>query len=213
MTDNHTKAHRALITLRNERGITGLDLFLPASTLAASAVFSQDNIKSIIICRCRNCLEHRGLAREIRGAFQFDEIAEYVRQKLLSLFALLVFIEKPLFIIPFWQAGKNDQGVLESLGEAPGICSRIEAFKHISDKNPDTIKVLEEQIEGNWTSFLRPVIGDLHYCRISSRHKLPIEDQDFLGSGISGKVYAFKICTGYDGIDVGDGLHSWNQAC
>ena len=183
------------------------DTFLPKSSIC----YDRSYVDNIITCPCGRCKVHRNLltpeGQQI-GQINPTQYSEQIRSRHQSLFALLVWIKKPAFILPFAEFGVNDSGILAHLGDR-ALDEEFYVFRVIraniaANENAGRGILVEliNQIEDSWTDFLRPCIGARTFEKISPRFKLPFYDQRRIGRGASSSVFAFKIHDGYNAIQV-----------
>ena len=183
------------------------DRFYPKHSIR----YSVEQINSIITCQCDQCKLHRRIlvpaGRQI-GQVPPTQWSEQIRDQHRSLFALLIWIKKPALILPFVEYGVDDSRILDRLGDS-ALDEDYHVFQviraNIAANALATRGVLVElvdQIESNWTDFLRPRIGERPLMKISSRFKLPFYHQHLIGEGVSGKVIAFRIYDGYNAMQV-----------
>jgi len=193
------RVHANVLNWRSKAPTTGK--FLPKALIN----FSNADIDAVLTCSCDRCDIHRRLlATEGRGQINPIQYSEQIRQTSLSLFVLLVWIKKAAFIVAFVSHGIDDERAMTHLGLQRCVWAEFPAFQVMARRSGAANVLLEltEEIEDNWTEFLRPRIGGAHFQNINQRFKLPFYNQRRIGSGASGIVYAFKIYPGYNAIKV-----------
>lgn len=181
--------------------------FLPSTEI--SRLFPPEEIQIIIGCSCKVCKNYRNFIRYGRDELKLRDLAQQIYDRAISLFALLCDDKKGVLTIHYLRFGWSDQQVLDSLTRKESDFTR-NAFQEFIEEKGEELRIstqdldrVDDHIERNWTSFLRPSIGDVPFRVFSKRCVLPIYDDQPIGRGGFGKVFAFKIYDGYNKIGVG----------
>lgn len=177
--------------------------FFPSSTL--DRFLDETAIESILNCACDQCKGH------LADLGKQDPPIKYAPQILgtngptdaKALFALLIFIEHPMFIVAFMERGMNSKS-LENFCAQPQFEPKTleDYWPRYRKRNPGDSLDLAEKFSFSMHQFVPPIFDHGNFSLYSANTILPIIEGARLGSGSYGDVYPFTIQEGYNQIPV-----------
>ena len=201
----------------NSQGGPEKDRFIPRTNLLRELFNRRALVRSILQCHKGNCNDCKrdynficsGKGFRIKPGDELNRIlpeghqANDLTASAITLFALLVKIGHPLLIIPLLEHGRNDSNTLDSYCEGsfeyPKIREKYwnECY-HRDDLNHEYSKMVAALIQENLSTFFRPILRDEKFTNIPGTVKLPIYNEEQIGAGSFGKVFAFQIFEGHN---------------
>jgi hypothetical protein len=177
--------------------------FFPANKL--DQFLDKKAVESILNCECDQCKRHlNGLGKQdppIKYADKIVGTKSHTDAK--ALFALLIHIEHPMFIVAFMERGMDSKS-LENFCAQPHFDPKtLEGYwPRYSDRNPSDSLDLAQRFSFSMHQFVPPVLDHGNFSSYSANTILPIIEGPTLGSGAYGEVFPFSIYEGYNKIPV-----------
>ena len=162
----------------------------------------QKAIKQILDCLCDSCkkdLEELGKAH-LAGSRTVAKPSDYTDRicKAKALFALLIFIEHPMFIIPFIEKDHDDSSSIEHYCKQDANPEDLESvWSEYQRGFSESSNELAHEFIGAMHKFAPPRLRDGQFSTYSQNTCMPFFNEEKLGGGTFGIVYTFEICDEY----------------
>lgn len=177
--------------------------FFPSAVL--DTFFDKTVIEKILSCNCDQCKSHLAdLGKQdppIKYATKIMGTKSATDAK--ALFALLIYIEYPMFIVAFVERGMDSKS-LESFCAQPRFNQQTlkDYWPRYQMRNPLDSLHLAQRFSFYMHQFVPPVLDHGNFSVYSADTILPFIEGPTLGSGSYGQVYPFSIHEGYNKIPV-----------
>lgn len=194
-----TSARRKLNKLRFPPRVSPDEQYFRASDL--NVFLDQQAIEAILDCRCHRCKDH---LKSLNKANLVDPrkltrpSSDYLERvcDARALFALLISIEHPMFIIPFVE--KDNASRIRDYCKPTTRADDLEAiWPEYRRQDPDESFQLAENFIYTMHQFAPAEIRDEKFTFYDEKTRLPFYNQHKLGAGSYGVVYSFEICEEY----------------
>ncbi len=162
-------------------------------------------IETILNCGCDQCKSHLAdLGKQdapIKYATKITGTKSPTDAK--ALFALLIYIEHPMFVVAFIERGLDSKS-LESYCAQPRFQPETleDYWPRYRQRNPKDSLYLAQKFSFSMHQFVPPVLDHGNFSVYSADTILPFIEGATLGSGSYGEVYPFSIYEGYNQIPV-----------
>lgn len=183
-------------------------------------ILTRDRIITVLTCSCDQCEGQRRYLsqQQQRGLRLIDQSSDYIdsilnaRPPAISLFALLIFIRAPPFVVGFIDRRVHDQWISDL--QAIFLQDKIgeNYWSDFHRRNIRDSKSLERDFRDNFFQFAVPTFTSRQYHIFHERTILPFVEQIQLGrrdedgrvvnEGAYGTVYACKIWPAYNNLPV-----------
>jgi hypothetical protein len=177
--------------------------FFPANKL--DKFLDKTAVESILSCGCERCKRHlHDLGKQDPPIKYADKIVGTKSPTdAKALFALLIYIEHPMFIVAFMERGMDSKS-LESFCAQPLFDpNTLKAYwSRYTTRNPNDSLDLARKFSFSMHQFVPPILDHGNFSLYSANTILPIIEGPTLGSGAYGEVYPFQIYEGYNQIPV-----------
>jgi hypothetical protein len=177
--------------------------FFPSAVL--DKFLDKTAIETILKCGCDQCKSHLvDLGKQDPPIKYADKIAGAKNPTdAKALFALLIHIEYPMFIVAFIERGLNSKS-LESFCAQPRFQPKTleDYWSRYQQRNPTDSLYLAQMFSEKMHQFAPPILDDGNFSVYSADTILPFIEGATLGSGSYGEVYPFSIYEGYNQIPV-----------
>lgn len=177
--------------------------FFPTAVL--DTFFDKTAIEDILSCSCDQCKGHLAdLGKQdlpIKYATKIMGTKRPTDAK--ALFALLIYIEHPMFIVAFVERGMDSKS-LESFCAQPRFELKTlqDYWPMYRQRNPSDSLHLAQRFAFSMHQFAPPILDHGNFSVYSADTILPFIEGATLGSGSYGTVYPFTIYEGYNQIPV-----------
>jgi hypothetical protein len=177
--------------------------FFPAINL--DKFLDKTAVESILDCRCNQCKRHLDdLGKQDPPIKYADKIVGTNRPTdARALFALLIYIEHPMFIVAFMERGMDSKSLESFCAQPLFVPKTLETYwPRYSKLNPNDSLDLAQKFSFKMHQFVPPILDHGNFSLYSANTILPIIEGPTLGSGAYGEVYPFSIYEGYNQIPV-----------
>ena len=178
------------------------DRFFPRTKLAR--YLTLEEVRKILSCACGLCKIHRAKLRprttEIYYADYIVGQASNPAGSAIALFALLVYIEHPSFIVKFMERDMRDASTLESYCKSStfnGEMLENDIWPKFRETEMEESRQLAKKFTWTMHQFAVPTMTTQEFVRFAAKVRLPFVEETHLGSGAFGDVYSFKIWEEY----------------
>lgn len=177
--------------------------FFPVDVL--NKFLDEAAIREILQCACSRCKSH------LEDLGKHDPPIKYAKQvagtrnstDAKALFALLIYIEHPMFIVAFMERGMSSKNLESWCAEEPYQAESLEKYwPRFREVKPVDSSDLAQKFAFAMHQFAPPRLDHGSFSRYSTSTILPFIQGDSLGSGSYGEVYPFSIYEGYNEIPV-----------
>lgn len=190
--------------------------FFPRSKL--DAFLDEIAIETILRCDCDQCKSHLvDLGKHDPPVKYVKQIAGKNSRGAKALFALLISIDHPMFIVAFMERGLDDISTIESCCKQPQqlLLSRPELlhqyWPRFHSRHQNESHELVRAFAYKMHQFAPPILDHEAFSAYSGDTIMPFVEERELGSGAYGTVYSFEIYDGYNMFPVC--LHSYLSPC
>jgi hypothetical protein len=195
--------------------------FYPSSKLRRK--LTRNRVEEVLTCPCHSCIKRFEMRNPTHISKCCDDILAITKldwfngNDAVNLFALLIFIECPQFVIPFIQRISQREGFPKRLQdlEADFLTGKVWARFH--EKHPEESRSLANDFFWQKFKFAVPYMQDEGYDEYTRDTILPfinerplgrvIESGEVIQEGAFGKVYSFEILEEYRAFKVSSAEH------
>ncbi len=161
--------------------------FFPRTSL--QALLTRGQVREVLSCRCPRCNKHLKLLKETNPSRYIDRIVGKPGSDpspaftAISLFALLIYIRRPLFIFNFLEHGYNHNS--EDLTTNKHVFTerylKTTYWSNYTEQTPNDSKALLANWQWQLNQFAIPYLSDDKFAQYDEWTILPFFDEQALG--------------------------------